>query len=266
LMMGTLAVVTIVGLPLCGVILMAALIILPSAAARFWTNRLGQLLVMAAIVGAAAGVIGTFLASPLPQRWFGQTWLSTARVPPGPLIVLSASGIFVFSLLFAPERGVVAGVVAELRLRLRIVREHLLRGLYELNEPELPAIAATTEQQLISQRTWNEPLLRWMLRRLESQNLIRRQNGSVQMTPAGLAAAAEVTRTHRLWEMFLVESAGIASDHVDRDADDVEHMLPKQLIRELEERLAAIGRLPVVPQEVPVSPHELATQTKTARR
>ena len=45
LMMGTLAVVTIVGLPLCGVILMAALIILPGAAARFWTNRLGRLLV-----------------------------------------------------------------------------------------------------------------------------------------------------------------------------------------------------------------------------
>jgi manganese/zinc/iron transport system permease protein len=266
LMMGTLAVVTIVGLPLCGVILMAALIILPSAAARFWTNRLGRLLVMAAIVGAAAGVIGTFLASPLPQRWFGTTWLSTARVPPGPLIVLSASGIFVFSLLFAPERGVVARVVAELRLRLRIVREHLLRGLYELNEPQLPAISPTTEQQLISQRAWNEPLLRWMLRRLESQHLIRRQNGSVEMTPAGLAAAAEVTRTHRLWEMFLVESAGIASDHVDRDADDVEHMLPKQLIRELEERLAAAGRLPVVPQDVPVSLHELSTQTTTAPR
>ena len=43
-MMGTLAVVTIVGLPICGVILMAALIILPGAAARFWTNRLGRLL------------------------------------------------------------------------------------------------------------------------------------------------------------------------------------------------------------------------------
>ena len=49
LMMGTLAIVTIVGLPICGVILMAALIILPGAAARFWTNRLGPLLVIAAV-------------------------------------------------------------------------------------------------------------------------------------------------------------------------------------------------------------------------
>lgn len=72
-----------------------------------------------------------------------------------------------------------------------------------------------------------------------------------------MAAAAEVTRTHRLWELFLVESAGIASDHVDRDADDVEHMLPPYLIRELEDRLAAIGRLPAIPQAIPESPHEL---------
>ena len=57
--------------------------------------------------------------------------------------------------------------------------------------------------------------------------------------------------------MFLVESAGIASDHVDRDADAVEHMLPKQFVQELEHRLAADGRLPVVPQAVPQSPHDL---------
>jgi manganese/zinc/iron transport system permease protein len=261
LMMGTLAVVTIVGLPLCGVILMAALIILPSAAARFWTNRLGQLLLFAALMGGVAGVLGTFLASPLPQRWFGTTWLSGSRIPPGPLIVLSASSIFVFSLLFAPERGVVGRVYAEFRLRLRIVREHLLRGLYELSEPHLPDTPAVAEQEITDRRAWNLPLLRWMLGRLESQRLIDRVNGHIQLTPTGLVAAAEVTRTHRLWELFLVESAGIASDHVDRDADDVEHMLPKQLIRELEERLAAAGRLPVVAEQVPVSPHVLSKET-----
>jgi Mn-dependent DtxR family transcriptional regulator len=60
--------------------------------------------------------------------------------------------------------------------------------------------------------------------------------------------------------MFLVESAGIARDHVDRDADDVEHILPKPLIGELEERLAAIGKLPVVTAAVPESPHELSAE------
>jgi manganese/zinc/iron transport system permease protein len=92
---------------------------------------------------------------------------------------------------------------------------------------------------------------------LRARRLIERDDGRVRLTPAGLAAAAEVTRTHRLWELFLVDSAGIARDHVDRDADDVEHMLPRPLVRELEARLEAAGRLPIVPEMVPESPHEI---------
>jgi manganese/zinc/iron transport system permease protein len=255
--MGTLAVVTIVGLPICGVILMAALVILPGAAARFWTNRLGRLLVIAALAGAGAGVIGTFLASPLPQQWFGVELLDNTKYPPGPLIVLSAAGFFLFSMLFAPQRGIVSRAIGELRLRSRMVREHLLRALYELSEPHLPQRPRVAGAQLLAQRSWNRWWLDWWLSRLSARGLIERQGDDLRLTPAGLAAAAEITRTHRLWEMFLVESAGIASDHVDRDADAVEHMLPRPLIRELEQRLAAAGRLPVVPQSVPQSPHEL---------
>ena len=40
LMMGLLVVVTVVGLPAVGVVLMAAMLIIPGAAARFWTERL----------------------------------------------------------------------------------------------------------------------------------------------------------------------------------------------------------------------------------
>jgi manganese/zinc/iron transport system permease protein len=256
-MMGTLAVVTIVGLPICGVILMAALVILPGAAARFWSDRLGRLLVIAALGGAVAGAAGTFLASPLPERWFDIHFLDAAKLPPGPLIVLAATAFFVVSLLFAPERGIVAGAVAELRLRLRIAREHLLRALYELSEPYQPQRPYIDRAQLLAQRSWSEWMLNWWIGRLAARRLVEVDDHRVRLTPAGLAAAADVTRTHRLWELFLVDSAGIASDHVDRDADDVEHMLPAPLIRDLEERLAAAGRLPTAPQHVPESPHEL---------
>jgi manganese/zinc/iron transport system permease protein len=256
-MMGTLAVVTIVGLPLCGVILMAALIILPGTAARFWTNRLGHLLVIAALMGAGAGVGGTFFASPLPQQWFNLPSLATSRMPPGPLIVLSAAAFFVLSLLFAPHGGIVASTFGELRLRLRITGEHLLRSLYELSEPHLPQRPFIDEFQLLAQRRWSSWILKWWLVRLHSRKMIERDHRRVRLTPDGLTAAAEVTRTHRLWELFLVTSAGIASDHVDRDADDVEHMLPKPLIRELEDKLAKEGRLPSATRRVPESPHEL---------
>jgi manganese/zinc/iron transport system permease protein len=93
-------------------------------------------------------------------------------------------------------------------------------------------------------------LLHWWLGRAEAGGLVKREDHSVQLTPAGLTAAAAVTRTHRLWELFLVSNAGIASDHVDRDADDVEHMLPAQLIDELEQQLAAAGKLPQSPHVI----------------
>lgn len=266
-MMGTLAVVTVVGLPIVGVILMAAMIILPGAGARFWTNHLGRTLVLAALAGAAAGAIGTFLASPLPAQWFGsevaEAGASRRAIPPGPLIVLVAATFFFVSLLFAPRTGVIARAWAELRLRLRISREHLLRALYELSEPELPKLPQISAAQLLAHRSWNPRLLDWWLRRAERRGLLKQEDDAVRLTPAGLFAAAEVTRTHRLWEMFLVSSAGIASDHVDRDADDVEHMLPPQLIHELEQKLATAGKLPILPMEIPESPHIISADRNT---
>jgi manganese/zinc/iron transport system permease protein len=176
------------------------------------------------------------------------------------LIVLTAATFFLISLLFAPQRGAFARAIAEFRLRMRISREHLLRALYELSEPSLPRRPLIEESQLLANRAWNRRWLDWWLRRATAGGLVERENQGVRLTPSGLAAAAEVTRTHRLWELFLVSSAGIASDHVDRDADDVEHMLPAPLVNELEERLAAAGKLPVLPTEVPESPHELAAE------
>lgn len=257
-MMAALAVVTIIGLPICGVILMAALIILPGAAARFWTDRLGRLLVIAGAAGAAAGVVGTFVASPLPEQWWGIEPLGARQPPPGPLIVLAATAFFLVSLLFAPHHGVVARSLAELRLRVRIVREHLLRALYELSEPQLPERPKIPLSQLLAHRAWNHRLAQWWLGRIQDRGFVTREGPYVQLTPAGLIAAADLTKTHRLWELFLVQSAGLPSDHVDRDADDVEHMLPQPLIDDLERRLAEAGQLPVVPKAVPESPHELA--------
>lgn len=260
-MMGLLAVVTIVGLPICGVILMAALIIIPSAAARFWTNRLGTLLVLAGILGATAGAAGTLLASPLLAKLPFLDSLATnptgKNLPPGPLIVLTATTLLVFSLLFAPQHGAIARSFSELRLRARIVREHLLRSLYELSEPHLPERPAVALNQLVDYRSWSRWHVDWQVRRAQRRGLVEFRDDAIQLTEPGLAVAAELTRTHRLWELFLVEHANIAADHVDRDADDVEHMLPTTLIHELEQQLSDKGQLPSTGKAVPQSPHDL---------
>jgi manganese/zinc/iron transport system permease protein len=70
-----------------------------------------------------------------------------------------------------------------------------------------------------------------------------------------------MTRTHRLWELFLIQGANIASDHVDRDADAIEHLLPPEMVDGLEAALSAQGRLPSVAGDLPESPHELPAQS-----
>jgi len=241
-MMAALAVVTVVGLPIVGVILMAAMIILPAATARFWTNRLHILLLLAGALGVAAGLLGSHLGR---------------NFPAGASIVLTATALFVVSLLFAPQRGVVARVVAEWRLRRRISREHLLRSLYELGEPRLPLVAELRVEQLRTYRYWKPKLLERLLQWAVAGELVKVAENQVQLTPLGLRRAAELTRTHRLWETYLMQQANIAADHVDRDADETEHLLPAAVLLELEQQLEEAGRLPRAIADVPQSPHEL---------
>ncbi len=241
-MMTALAVVTVVGLPIVGVILMVAMIILPAATARFWTNRLHILLLLAGALGVAAGLLGSQLGRNLPA---------------GASIVLTATALFVVSLLFAPQRGVVAQVVAEWRLRRRISREHLLRSLYELGEPRLPQVAQLRVEQLRTYRYWKPKLLERLLQWAVAGELVKVAENHVQLTPLGLLRAAELTKTHRLWETYLMQQANIAADHVDRDADETEHLLPAAVLLQLEQQLEEAGRLPRASADVPQSPHEL---------
>lgn len=85
----------VIGLQTVGVVLMAAMLIAPAAAARQWTNRLGVMLCLSAMFGAVSGVVGAVIS------------VSARRLPTGPMVILAATAIVVISILFAPERGIV---------------------------------------------------------------------------------------------------------------------------------------------------------------
>ena len=58
-------------------------------------------------------------------------------------------------------------------------------------------------------------------------------------------------RKHRLWETYLTRRMEIASDHVHRDADWMEHALDDEAVAELEEKL---GFPSVDPHGQPIPP------------
>ncbi len=86
-----LAVVT--GMQLVGIVLMAALLLIPAAAARFWTDRLGSLLLLSALFGMIAGALAANVSHALP------------RMPTGPWVVVFLALIFAASMLFGRARG-----------------------------------------------------------------------------------------------------------------------------------------------------------------
>ncbi|PWU66649.1 metal ABC transporter permease [Gracilibacillus dipsosauri] len=92
----TLVLVTtiVIGIQAVGVILIAALIIIPPVSARYWTHSFGKMLLLSALFGGLAGAIGTAVST------LGSGW------PTGPFIVLFASIQFVFSLVFGIQKGI----------------------------------------------------------------------------------------------------------------------------------------------------------------
>lgn len=99
LLMSLICVCTVAGLPAVGIVLMVALLVIPPAAARFWTDRLAPMLMISGVVGLTAGVLGTALSAVLPAPRPDLGW------PTGPVIVLVAAGAFIVSLLLGTARG-----------------------------------------------------------------------------------------------------------------------------------------------------------------
>ncbi len=116
------ALAVVIGLQMVGVVLMAAMVIAPAVAARQWSKKLEQMVVLAALVGAAGGVFGGVLSAL-------RRGLAT-----GPLIVLSISALVFLSLLFAPERGLLWETAQRLRNRRQLKAQRVLTTLYGLSE------------------------------------------------------------------------------------------------------------------------------------
>ena len=248
LLLALITAVTVAGLQAVGLILIIAFLITPAAAARFWTNQLDRMLMLSALIGAASGWIGASLSAFFP------------RLPAGAVIVLVAALFFVVSMLIGTERGVMIRFLRQSQLEKRMGRQHLLRALYEILEggrvTEELIIRTVPFRQIRGRRTWSDRQLRDYIRRAYNEGLVEAPNkaDSILLTETGLVEAKQVTRNHRLWEIYLIEYADVATSRVDRDADMVEHILGDKMVTRLENKLQAYR---IAGSLVPQSPHPI---------
>jgi zinc/manganese transport system permease protein len=93
LFLGLVVVNLVVGFQAIGALMVIGLMMLPAAAARFWSLNLRIMLLLAALMGAVS-------------VWLGLLLSYHAGLATGPCIVLMAGGFYLFSVLAGPVQGV----------------------------------------------------------------------------------------------------------------------------------------------------------------
>ena len=234
--------VTVVGLQAVGLILVIALLIIPAAAARFWSDSMVTMAVLAGVLGGISCAVGSAASALAP------------KLPSGATIVLIAAFVFAWSMAVGPARGVIPRLFRHWQLSRRIERQHVLRAIYEANEHADSPTAPVSRSALLPMRAWSIKRLDRAIAHAESHGWVVRHVDQIRLTGLGLSEAQRVVRNHRLWEAYLIEFADVAPSHVDRDADAIEHVLDPHIIERLERLLEdAHPRLPAA------SPHPLPT-------
>jgi manganese/zinc/iron transport system permease protein len=222
--MATITVLAITtGIQAVGVVLMAALLITPAAAARPFTNRLEWMIVIAAAIGAVGGLVGSFVSYTHPQ------------MPTGPWIVVVLSFFAVGALLFAPNRGVVASIRRRYQNQRKIRTENLLKAFYQLYESG--ATSAITKETLQAHRNFQSRERAKGLTELLHRGCLTKESHQYALTEKGLEEGKRIVRLHRLWEVYLTERMRMQADHIHPQAETMEHIITPeieaQLIKEL---------------------------------
>jgi manganese/zinc/iron transport system permease protein len=155
----SIALTIVLGLQMVGVVLMAAMVVAPAVAARQWSARLEQMVLLSAAIGAGGGVAGALLSA------------SSRNLATGPLIVLSISAIVVVSLLFAPRRGIVWDAVQKRRSGAALRGGRVLATLRKISRDHLDPNYRVEQGML---RTYHGPGTAASLQRLARKGLVRK--------------------------------------------------------------------------------------------
>lgn len=239
-LLSTLIVVAIVlGLQVAGVILMVGMLIAPAIAARQWTNKLDQMVILAAVFGAFAGGTGAILSA------------LDRNLPTGPMIIVVAFLLVVFSVGFAPGRGLVWTLLRSRRDRRRFAAQTLLEDLYHYaldhGSPQQPV----PNTFLLGVGGGTATL---GLRQLQDRDLIQPEGDNWVLTEEGIRAAAEQAHNAQLWDVYRQYNEELDLPLIAEDRQkNIRTLLPDEAVATLERKLESMpnSMSPGAPHRVP---------------
>ncbi len=200
-----------------GMILVVAMLITPASTALLLTKRLQWALVISALIGLVAAILGLTLAIILDTT-------------PGPAMALTATAIYLFAVVFAPERGLLFRFLRKRQLRRRIHWEDITKQAYKLEKDGQLSLAMLSERLNDSEGNTER-----YIQILRTKGFFEKDG--LRLTEKARDAASRLIRTHRLWETYLVQELGLSADQIHEDAEKYEHLLSDELVDEMDKKL-----------------------------
>ncbi len=230
LLMAMVAVTAVASFESVGNILVVAMFVVPPATALLITDRLEVMLIVAAVVGVLSAGCGHWAAVAIPHL-FGMNSTNTAG-----MMAVAAGCFFALAALFAPRHGVVVRWIRRMMLAHQILSDDILGLLYRAAEQDGGTLG---NDELADRLLTSRLAIRATLTLQWAAGNITRSAGVSRLTPQGLARAQALVRSHRLWEHYLNERAGLASDRLHPSAERLEHYTDPALRRQLDEETSA---------------------------
>lgn len=217
-----------VGIKAVGIVMMSALLIIPPTAARFWTDKLGRMLLISGVFGALSGWLGAFVS------------YSYSSMPTGPWTIVMISLIAFVSMMFAPNKGVVFQRWSKLLVKRRMNEENLLKTAVQLEvrgQGKLFNRRSISARQFFHPRLWNRTI-----KRLRRKGLIKKVHTGYTLSTEGRAIGAEIDRRHKIWEVYLQRRMQMSIHLVHDEADTMEHFLTPEIEAEILKELGLCSR------------------------
>lgn len=226
--LSTLIVIAIVlGLQLAGVILMVGMLIAPGIAARQWTHKLNQMVILSAVFGAFAGGTGAVISA------------VDSDIPTGPMIIVMAFSLVVISIGFAPGRGLVWTLLRQRSDRQRFAAQNALRDLYKYATSHGDGTQAVPDRFI---RGLERSYALLGLNQLEQEGYVKHRNDGWVLTPSGIERAQSDARNQALWNMYreFADELNLPIVMENRQLD-IYDVLPESAITRLQQKLEGVG-------------------------
>lgn len=226
-----------------GSILFVAMLVVPVASALMVTARLFWVLVFSLLFALSSAALGHLSAVFLPQiLGYGSTLTAG-------MMAVVAGGLFAVCGLIGPRRGWLVALWRQRAFATRVLEDDLLKFLYrQLESPTKDSFGPVEHRLSITAvaQALHTPvkLVQSAVQRLAQNNEVEATVEGVRLSAAGMKRAQTLVRSHRLWELYLVEQAQVEIDRIHDKAERWEHVTDEKMRTQLDQATSNSTRDP----------------------